>query len=219
MEAGGAALPELYEVRLHHVATPMWWAGYLLVLVLGFQLVVGGFQDIAGGDGTTLGGSPSAYPAAHRARVEVGIAFLSGELFNGAFYTYLALQLLPEEEEGDVGVGSYFAALGALIVGEEGEAPIINALKEDNAGMWPAIGAGRGEGHGIDFGDSGGDGLVEPMAEEAHGIGTGSLLIEGGEHVVLAYTSNIAAVMGHLFVFTIVGGACVFEAYVQELYR
>lgn len=175
------------------------------------------FQYFPVGDVLTLGGGPGAYAATEGARVVVGVALGGGEFFDGAFDAYLALQLLPEEEEGYMGIGGYFFSFGTLIVSEEGEAALIGTFEEDDAGMGATGCIGGGEGHGIDLVYIGANGFVEPMVEEAQGICAGCLLVEGCLHIICADIGDIAAVVRHLFVFTIVGVACVFEAYVEEL--
>lgn len=204
MEAGGAALPELYAVWCDQVATPVWRAGYFFVFILGFEVLVVCFQYFPAGDVPALGGGPGAYAAAEGARVVICIALCGGEFFDGAFDAYLALQFLPEEEEGDMGIGGYFFSFGTLIVGEEGKAALIGAFEEDDARMGTTGGIGGGEGHGIDLVYIGANGFVEPMVEEPQGICAGCVLIESSLHIVCADSCDIAAVVRHLFVFTIV---------------
>jgi hypothetical protein len=80
--------------------------------------------------------------------VEIVIRFGVGGADNGAFDANLAFQLVPEEHQCSARVCIQLARFTAAVVGEEGEAPIIDRFEKDHAGGGSAAGIAGGEGHG-----------------------------------------------------------------------
>src|SRR5690606_40214179 len=60
-----------------------------------------------------------ALPISERAAVEVGVRFLGRGFFHAPFDAHLALERLPEEQQGGARVGLQFQALARLVRSEE----------------------------------------------------------------------------------------------------
>ena len=166
VHAAAAPLPELYAVGHYAVSAPMGGPGYVDVGKFLFVAGIVHIEHIAVGYLPALGRCPSTYAAAGRAGLKIGVAFALVNLFNKALYTHLALQLFPEKNEGSMGVGINFAALVAVVIGEENKAACIQALQQDYAGVGLHTGIDSGQCHGIDLGDPGGGRFVKPFTKK-----------------------------------------------------
>jgi len=178
MQARRAALPELHARGQQTVAAPVRRARRRVakaLAVFGFAR----FERGAVGHFAALLGGPGAQPRAERARVVVGVALLLRNLFHHALDAHLALQPDPVEEQRRMGVGGQFRALVAGVVGEEGEAALVQVLEQHDAGGRLALRVDGGERHGIDLGHLGLERLVKPAAELAQGVGIDVREVEG----------------------------------------
>ena len=90
------------------------------------------------------------------------------------------------EGERGVRVRREFAALAAVVVGEEAEATGVEAAEQDDAGRGPAVGSGGGERHRLGFGDAGRDGGVVPRRELENRVAGHRRLVQRGLLVFLA---------------------------------
>lgn len=77
----------------------------------------------------------------------------------------------PKKEKGRARVFGEFAAFLTFVIGVEDESKFVEALEQDDAGGREAVFGGGGQGHGGGFGDVGGQGALEPMAELLKRIG------------------------------------------------
>ncbi len=154
------------------------------------------FQLGAIGDDPALRRGPGAQATAQRTHLVVGVGFLGSDLLDVAFDAHLALQRRPEEGHGRPRIGRQLLALGAFVVGEEGEAALVEALEQEDTAMRIAVGVDGGQGHGVGF-DRQALGLhrvVEPLAEQAEGIARGVGLAEAIAGVLAAH---IGQGLGH----------------------
>ena len=123
--------------------------------------------------------------------MEVDITFFGRNLLNYSFHAHLPLELLPEEDEGGMGVCIQVISLCAIVVGEEDEAFIVHSFEQYYAGMRFILSIYRGKSHGVDFMDFCDLGLHKPFSEEGDGVVTDGFFVESGLHIVLPYCSNI----------------------------
>src|SRR5205085_8141813 len=108
------------------------------------------FEFGAVADDFALPRCPGGKAAATRTTVEISLGFALGQ--NGDFTgnAYLPFQTGPIENQGRVRVHGEFLAFSAIIICEENEATLVQALQEDNASRGPALFVGRRECHRID---------------------------------------------------------------------
>ena len=99
--------------------------------------------------------------------MKVLIRFLVTDLLDPPFDTHLTLQIRPPESHGRHRVGQQLLALGALVVGEEHEALLIEALEQQGTQMRLAVAVHRGQHHGVGFGGFHLHRLTEPQPEQA----------------------------------------------------
>ena len=154
VQAVGAALPEFERVGDEAIAAPVGRPGDGLVGMAAFGFAVLRFEDVAARDHLALGRGPGADAGAPGPALEIAVGFLGGDAFDSSFDAHLALELVPEEDEGGVGVGLELAGLAALVVGEEREAPLVGAAKQDHPRGGAALRRGRRERHRVRFGVS-----------------------------------------------------------------
>ena len=90
-------------------------------------------------DDVTLGGYSCADPAFVGSGGEVSVRFLRSAFLRFSFDMYLSFQLMPNEREGDVGIGCELPSLTAFVVGEEDEFTIFHAFQQYGAGRGPSV--------------------------------------------------------------------------------
>ena len=164
------ALPELDRLRVEHVAAPP-VGEWHFVAETGLRLREGRVELGLAPERGALPRRPCAEAAARVARREVGLRLGARDLLHRAGHEHLPAGLrVPEEGERGVRVGGELAALAALVVREEDEAPLVHAFEENRAGRG-AAGLIRGrERHRLGQGDAGRHGLLLPLPEEGEGI-------------------------------------------------
>lgn len=170
MQATGATLPKFDLVRDESVAAPMWraWDGF--ISVFGFEFGGAGFEVGAVGDDLALGRGPGSDLVGAGASGEVAFGFVVGEFPDETAGGDLALAGGPKEAYSRTIVLVDLTALTALIVGVEVEAPVVEALQEDDSGGGDATLADGGEGHGVGFRKLMVKGVVQPIVEEDEGV-------------------------------------------------
>ncbi|MNZ74546.1 hypothetical protein D3C78_929970 [compost metagenome] len=109
------------------------------------------FQLAAAVDHPALRRSPGAETAAQGAHLEIGIRFRRRHPLHQPLDAHLALQARPEEGHGRARIGQQLLALGAVVVGEEGEAALVQRLEQQHPAMGLPLCIDRGQGHGIGF--------------------------------------------------------------------
>ena len=70
---------------------------------------------------------------------EVSVRFLRSASLRFSFDMYLSFQLMPNEREGDVGIGCELPSLTAFVVGEEDEFSVFHAFQQYGAGRGAAV--------------------------------------------------------------------------------
>ncbi len=108
-------------------------------------------QLLTPGNHAALWRGPGPQAAAQRAYLVIGIRLLCRNLLHTAFDAYLPLQRWPEEGHCSKGVGLQLLALGAVIVGEEGEPLLVEPLQQQYTAMRATFAVHRGQGHGVGF--------------------------------------------------------------------
>ena len=121
-------------------------------------------------DNVALRGYSCADPAFVGAGGEVGVRFTGSASFRYTLDVYLSLQLMPDEREGDVGIGRELPSLAAFVVGEEDESAVFHAFQQDGAGRGAAVGRDGGRNHGRRFVLAAMQGIVEPAVELLEGV-------------------------------------------------
>ena len=90
-------------------------------------------------DDVTLGGYSCADPAFVGSGGEVSVRFLRSAFLRFSFDMYLSFQLMPNEREGDVGIGCELPSLTAFVIGEENEFTVSHAFQQYGAGRGPSV--------------------------------------------------------------------------------
>ena len=116
-------------------------------------------------DNAALRGYSCADPAFVGSGGEVGVRFTGSASLRYTLDVYLSLQLMPDEREGDVGIGRELPSLAAFVVGEEDESAVFHAFQQDGAGRGAAVGRDGGRNHGRRFVLAAMQGIVEPAGE------------------------------------------------------
>lgn len=98
------ALPKLHHLGVQDVATPVFWLGYLLVLVELPQFLIFLSQVLPVRDHRTLATDHSPNLAALGAGMEVVLGLLLWEFLHRAFHTHLTVQGLPVEDKRGKGI-------------------------------------------------------------------------------------------------------------------
>ena len=177
VEAVGAGLPEFEGVRGEPVAAPVTRAGdrvgcrRTVISELSHKIFVAGVQNCAVFDDGTLPGNPGGDLAAARAGVEIFVGFGGCQFGDLAGNANLAVQGFPVKDEGGVRVLGEFAPFLAFVVGEEGEAQVVEPFEQHHAGGGDTIRGGGGEGHRIGHIDPGAFGFIVPGGELGDGVG------------------------------------------------
>ena len=171
MEAAVTALPELDAVGDDAIAAPEIRQGDLPLGELALHLFHLFVQQGTGLDHLALGRGPGADLAAAGAGEEIGQGLPGRDALGAAVDLHLARQGHPGEEQGDLGVASDLPRLATLVVGEEDEAALVVELEQHGAQPGLAVLVHRRQAHAVGFGDTGGDGGLEPGLELAQGVG------------------------------------------------
>src|SRR5690606_13610653 len=103
-------------------AGPALWTRHLLTVKARRLLGHPRLQRRPVGQGARLVRRPSADAAFARAAGEIGVGLLSADRLDRAAHLHLATQALPVEQQGRGRIGPKLLALGAFLVGVEGEA-------------------------------------------------------------------------------------------------
>jgi len=180
------ALPELDGFGGDAITAPVRRERDFQSGVLFFDGLVGIVESGAGGKNGALGRSPGAELAGDGTAMEIGGGLLAGKAGDGALDNHLAFHRDPRKQERGAGIDGEFAAFAAVVVSIKYEAAPIDALEENDAGGWVAIGRGEGTDHGVGLGDFGGLGLLEPFVKLTERIAGQVLFEEPGERVVFA---------------------------------
>jgi hypothetical protein len=125
VETIGCALPELELFRRQAIATPVVRSRGWVFPILGFEPVQFGLQDCTAGDHLALRRRPGAQLAAQRARVVVGVGFLSRKPLDDPFAADLPAQRSPPEDERSTRIVGQLDTFATVIVGIETEATLI----------------------------------------------------------------------------------------------
>lgn len=186
VEAVGTALPEFDFVGRETVTTPAFRHGDIVAGKLGFEFAHALFKEAAVPDHGTLARSQRAETAAARAHFEVGFGFFATEFGDAARDVDLSLQLDPRKVQRGSRVVFKIGGLATLVAGEEAEAALIDALKEDDARGRLRVSADSGEDHGVGFADAGLEGLLEPFGELLKRVGIEITCVEARLRVFAA---------------------------------
>ena len=154
MQAAGTALPKFDRMGGNSKTAPMGWCGNRFVAELCFHLTKIRLQGSPIGHGGALRGGPGSQLAAPGAGLEIGFGFFPRSSADLTGYDDLSFEGEPGEEEGGARVGGQMLTLGALVVGEEYESPLIDPFQESGAGSWSPISVHGGDGHSIGLNDS-----------------------------------------------------------------
>ncbi|MNN44493.1 hypothetical protein D3C81_1587860 [compost metagenome] len=147
-------------------------------------------------DHPALRRSPGTQTATQRAHLEVGIGLFRRHFLHHSLDTHLALQGRPEEGHRGTRIAEQLLALGAVVVGEEGEAAGIQCLEQQHATMRLPPGIDRGQGHGIGFHRQllGLHRLGEPAVEQRERLQRRQLL---GQTVPGIIAAHVGKRLGH----------------------
>src|SRR6185295_304777 len=181
-----APLPELPDVGDQAKAAPELRAGDVLAGEARFERGDRPLQLFPAADRARLRRGPGAEPRAARTASVVLLRLLARGPPDVALDPHLAVERGPEEGERGVGVLAQLAPLAAVVVGEEGEPPLVASFEQHDPRGWTARLVRRGERHGVrilrvDF-----EGLGEPAAKQVERIVSGVGLGEAGGGVVAA---------------------------------
>src|SRR5690606_15630439 len=128
MQTARPSLPELDAFGQQPVAAPMLGAMWLSVDEALFGGLDHAFQFGAISDHPALRRSPGTETTAQWADLEIRVGLFGRDLDHTAFDTHLAFQSRPEKRHGSERPRRQLLALGAVVVGEEGEALSIEAF-------------------------------------------------------------------------------------------
>src|SRR5918999_3759251 len=171
VEAAGAVLPELPGVWNQAIAAPVLADRQVAALVLPSQFGHALLEPLAARHRAALGRGERAHLAVARAAVGIALALLAREALDRPLHADLAAERGPVEEERGAWVRLELTALAAAVVGVEGEAALIDALREDHAGRGATVGRGGGKRDGLGLPGVGFRGGVEPAPEEGERVG------------------------------------------------
>jgi hypothetical protein len=96
--------------------------------------------------------------------------------------------------QGGEGMGIEFAALATGVVGVPDDAAGIEALDQHDPCGWPAVGADRGDRHGIGLRQLLGQGFVEPATELGQRVGGHVVHVEAATFVGFAQVGELGGV-------------------------
>jgi len=129
MQTAVSTLPELYALRTHCIASPALRARYRTPCEAK-TLRCEAYHDIlSGGNGLALGGYSGSDTTLVGAHGEVGIARFGWELLDRPLDVDLTLELVPEEADGYMRIGSDLLPLATLIARIEDEASIFDLFE------------------------------------------------------------------------------------------
>uniref|UniRef100_A0A0N5A4E4 TetR_C_7 domain-containing protein n=1 Tax=Parastrongyloides trichosuri TaxID=131310 RepID=A0A0N5A4E4_PARTI len=126
-----------------------------------------GLQRLAASQGPRLVGRPGADAAFPRPAGEVGAGLLGADALDRAAHPDLAAQALPVKQQSGGGMRPKLLALGAFLIGEEGEAPRIDILQQHHAHIGHALGVDRGQSHGVRIIRLAAPGFFQPFGKQA----------------------------------------------------
>jgi hypothetical protein len=97
---------------------------------------------------------------------------------------------MPWEDQRDRGIVRHLAPLAAVVVGEEGEAAIVEHLEQDKPGGRPAFRCGGCEDECVGLVNAGRDCLLEPQMKERERVRAGLVLGEAAHGVLLPHRGD-----------------------------
>src|SRR5690606_13487220 len=124
-------------------------------------------ESLTTDDHRALTGGPGPDLALARASREVRLRLRPRHPAHLAARAYLPLEQRPVEAHGGAGVFLEVTPLVALVVGEEDEAPGVDAAQEDHPGRGLARGRRGGEDHRVGLGMLRLDGVTHPALDLA----------------------------------------------------
>src|SRR4051794_2582735 len=193
VEATGAALPQLDHERRQAPAAPERGAGDLVDGGEGrLELGHPGLQRGPVGQWLGLRRGPRADLRASWPCGEVLVALDVGRVPDGADHTQLAVQLQPREQHRGLARRLELGALGRLVVGEEHEAALIGATRQEVAALREAMRVDGAEDEGMRFGAPCRDSFAVPAVPLLDGVGEDIGDVETGSLVLLADAGEVA---------------------------
>src|SRR4249919_2378259 len=181
-----SAEPEFDPFGLHAQAAPARWTRNFAAIEIAFGLCQALLKGRTGIERLRLFRRPGTQLAAARARGEVGVGFDIADGVHHAFDAHLhaIAHARPVEQQRRMRVGLEFAALAAIEVGIENEAPHVVGLEKQGPRRGPGVERGRGDDHGGAVGFAGDRGFVEQPVEGGEGfsveVGSDHRVIVGG---------------------------------------
>src|SRR5471032_3492236 len=131
MQTARTTLPEFDTFRQQAIAPPMLRAARLSVAETLLRGLEQSFKFQTIGNDTTLRGGPCAQTATQRADLIIGIRLFRADLDHPTFDAHLTLKGRPEERHGRERPCQQLLALGAVVIGEEGKALVIQPFEQD----------------------------------------------------------------------------------------
>lgn len=163
-------LPELYAPRDDGEAPPVLGTRYLPPHEAETLRGEAHHDIFSRGYRLALWGDPCPYPTLVGAHGEVRITLLGTETMDIPLHVYLALQLVPQEGEGDMRIRGDLLPLATLIVAVEDELLVQHLLEQNGADAGIAVGGRGSDDHGRRLIDLGLYGLLEPALYQHKGV-------------------------------------------------
>lgn len=170
MDTAGAALPELDGFGYDAVSAPEGGERDFAVLEFGFYFLEFLEEDFFGGYDFGLVRNPCADLGFAGAGHKVFEGFRGGDFFRNALDDDLAFEGDPWEKQADFGVALDVLGFAGLVVGEKGEAFLIESFEQHSALRGKVIWSEGGERHGVRLRDIEFGSLLEPVLEKLDGI-------------------------------------------------
>src|SRR6516225_561122 len=140
-------LPELYALRDHPKAGPVWRPRYLGRAKAALELVDPPLKLGAAGERARLVRSPGADLTVARPAGEIGIRGLVVDLFDGPFDANLSVERLPQKAQRGIRIGKQLRRFSALEVGVEYKSALIEPLQQHGPSRRSAVWCGCRQGH------------------------------------------------------------------------